>query len=74
MTNIRNFSSVNGGKKEDKKTEMKEQLQMMLGMMPEVIKYHEVRAEIKRQHYNHLIKEGFTESQAIDLVKGDHSI
>lgn len=37
-----------------------------------VLEYEEVRAKLARKRFLELQKEGFTEAQAIDIVKGSY--
>lgn len=60
-----------GGKKSTGKNELAESNKMMRENLPEFLEYLQIRAELKRNYYEHLIKQGFTKKEALELVAKD---
>lgn len=55
------------------KLKMETAIKDMWEVMDHQIKFYEVQSKMLREYYNALIKEGFTNEQALELVK-NHGI
>lgn len=61
-----NLIPINGGGKPDKTREALRQMREGLAML---IEYQQLNAQLIRARYDALLKQGFSESQAIELCK-----
>ena len=66
-----NLTSIDG---KGKKSEMRDALKMILENMDELLELDEVKSKIRKNYYDHLIKQGFSEQQALEIVKVDSTI
>lgn len=64
--NIISLQAAKGGKKE---TPIADALKAMLSELPAQLELYEVVAKCRRKYFEELMKEGFTEQQAMDIVK-----
>lgn len=64
--NITNLQAVKGGKRE---TPIADALRGILHELPAQLEMYEVVAKCRRKYFEELIKEGFTEEQAMEIVK-----
>lgn len=61
-----NLTSIKGGGKPDVTADA---LRSMRENMDKLIEFHEIDAKVKRAKFNALLREGFSESQALELCK-----
>lgn len=64
--NVVNLHAAKGGKKE---TPIADALKVVLSELPVQLEMYEVVAKCRRKYFEELVKEGFTEEQALDIVK-----
>lgn len=69
MADVRKFNAVPGGKQEQ--SEMATAVKQLSNDLAEMLEYQAIRSKIKRQYCDHLVLEGFTEKEALDIVKSD---
>ncbi|MGC4375743.1 hypothetical protein WD019_02210 [Fictibacillus sp. Mic-4] len=74
MSKITDFKTVKGGKNDEIANPAAEALNGVLSNLSVLIQYQHARAEIKRNYYEHLIKHGFSENEALEIVKSDTTI
>jgi len=67
-----NLTSIDG--KGKKKTDIQEALAQILENIEEIMELDIIKSKIRRNYYDHLIKQGFTEEQALEIVKSDSTI
>lgn len=63
-----------GGRKNQTADDVKASNAQLRASLPEFIEYLALRAQMKRAYYDDLVKQGFTEVQALELVAKDVSI
>lgn len=66
------LTSIEG--KRESRSELKQALDQLLSNFKEYKEFYEVRAELKKNYYDHLVKQGFTKEQALDIVKSDTTL
>lgn len=67
MSNFRVFESTSSEKKRD----MRNALSEIVNAMPFLLETAKLKAEYKREMYNEYVKQGFTEKQALEIVKAE---
>ena len=67
-----NLTPIDGNGK--KKSEIQEALATIIENMDELMELDKVKSKIRKNYYNHLIKQGFSEQQALEIIKVDSSI
>ncbi len=68
------FQSIKGGKEDVDKAVTEEQLESFRKSIPELLEYMAIRAELKRNYYEHLIEQGFSKQEALKLTAEDTSL
>lgn len=63
------LSAVDNVRKMDTRNKYEKSIQNMWEMLPYVTQEWEVKAKFLKAKYDGLIKEGFTEQQALEIVK-----
>lgn len=53
--------------------EFEERVKTMWAMLPNFVAEYEIAARMKREKFNALTKEGFTESQAMEIIAAGNS-
>jgi len=62
-----NIKLLKGGGSPD---ELKQALREVKASLSDYIEYIKIDAQIRREKFNALVKQGFTEDQAVELCKG----
>lgn len=57
----------------EKKREMKNAVSEMVNVMPHLLEVAKLKAEYKRKMYNEYIEQGFSEKQALEIVKAERT-
>lgn len=65
------LASIEGGRKSEQTSEIKDALRMMLDNFKDLLEYQRIRAELKRAYYEGLITQGFTKEEALKLTAED---
>jgi hypothetical protein len=71
------LTAIDGGKASERSAKEKEVEEVeytsnqMVEMLPALIDFFKAKAEINRNYYEHLIEQGFTEKEALEIVKSD---
>ncbi|MFS0562588.1 hypothetical protein AB1K91_17820 [Terribacillus sp. 179-K 1B1 HS] len=71
MADIRDFSTYKGKKDDDNPSEIKQALVAFLENAADLMEFKAEQAKLKKNYFDHLVKSGFTETQALDIVKSD---
>jgi len=67
-----NLTPIDG--KGKKKTDIQEALATINENLAELLELDIIKSELKKNYYDHLIKQGFTEQQALEIVKVDSTV
>lgn len=65
------LTSIEGKRQEQ--SELRKAVNHIVEGFKEYQDYYEVRSKLKKHYYNHLIKEGFSKEQALEIVKSDQA-